>query len=70
MIKKSGKAYDYVLAELKARGVQGLADLGIATLGRGTDHLIVIGEDVVGAYNHKSKAVYLYTEYEYLYNAK
>ena len=60
MIKQKGKVYDYVRSELETSGVTGLDSLGIATLGRGSDHLIILKGEVIGSYNHKSKEIYLY----------
>lgn len=63
MIKTDGKAFDYVVAYLEKRGV-GTDGLSIATLSRGTDHLIIKDKRAIGEYNHKSKQIILYSNEE------
>lgn len=58
MIKKEGKVYSEVAKRLQAMGID-TRELRIATFGRGPDHLIVIGDKVIGGYNHKSRRMTL-----------
>lgn len=58
MTKKEGKVYEQVKALLRARGIIP-TELAIATHGRGSDHMVILGEDVIGNYNHKSRKLTL-----------
>lgn len=60
MIKREGKVYDRVAALLREAGREDLRGLAVATLGRGTDHLVVLNDDVIGEYNHRSGRLFLY----------
>lgn len=59
MVKKEGKTYTAVADMLQARGLDPKG-LEIATLGRGTDHLVLLKGKTVGEYNHKSRRLFLY----------
>lgn len=61
MTKKEGKTYTRVLGLLRARGVKP-EGLEIATLGRGTDHLVLLNGETIGEYNHMSGRLFLYDE--------
>jgi hypothetical protein len=58
-IKTDGRLYDAVVQGLIERG-EDPARIGVATLSRGTDHLVLRGEDTIGEYNHRSKKLVLY----------
>lgn len=62
MKKKSGKVYDRVAELLRARGVDSTT-LEIATQGRGTDHLVLLRDEIIGEYNHRSKRLALYQDH-------
>lgn len=59
MVKKEGKTYTAVADLLKTRGVDP-EGLEIATLGRGSDHLILLNGETIGEYNHRSRQLFLY----------
>lgn len=62
MIKEEGRTHAQVAKLLRLRGIDPKG-LKIATLGRGTgDHLILIGDDTIGEYNHLSKKMTLYED--------
>ena len=61
MTKKEGKTYTAVADLLRARGVNPEC-LEIATLGRGTDHLVLLNSETIGEYNHVSGRLFLYNE--------
>lgn len=61
MIKTEGKTYEAVKAILKAEGLEA-GDLAVATLGPGTDHLVLLDGETVGEYNHRSKKLLLYRD--------
>ena len=61
MVKREGKVYATVKRLLESHGMDP-SGLEIATLGRGTDHLIVLNGEPVGDYNHRSKSLFLYSE--------
>lgn len=63
MIKTSGKLHEQIAALLRARGISP-DRLHVATLGRGTDHLVILDDDTIGEYNHKSKSLMLYSNHE------
>lgn len=63
MIKTSGKIHEQVAALLQEQGISP-EGLRVATLSRGTDHLVILGEDTIGEYNHKAKALVLYSDHE------
>jgi hypothetical protein len=63
MAKREGKTYTTVAGLLRVRGVDPNG-LEIATLGRGTDHLVLLNGETVGEYNHASKRLFLYEEQE------
>lgn len=62
MVKNTGRLWDSVAEILQVKGMD-TQTLEIATLGRGTDHLILIGGEIIGEYNHQSKRIYLYSEH-------
>ena len=61
MIKTEGRVFDAVADMLRALGLdpQGLE---VASLGRGTDHLILLDGETVGEYNHRSARLLLYSD--------
>lgn len=59
MIKVEGKLHAEIVERLKAEGVE-TSNIAVATLSRGTDHLILSGEETIGEYNSKSKKMILY----------
>ena len=59
MRKTKGKIHDDVAQRLKAKGYDTSA-LEVATLSRGTDHLVILNGETVGEYNHISKKLVLY----------
>ncbi len=61
MIKDKGKVHDEVAELLRLRGID-TKGLKIATLGRGTDHLVLIDEETVGEYNYRSKKMTIYRD--------
>ncbi len=61
MIKETGKTYTQVAKLLKERGF-GTEGLKIATLGRGQHHLVLIGDETVGEYNHRTDKLTLYRD--------
>lgn len=62
-IKKSGKCYNYVKNALRRIGIGGLESLQISTPTRGVDHLIMIGDEVIGEYNQVARRIILYDEW-------
>lgn len=60
--KGEGKVWDNVAAELHARGID-TSTLKIATLWRGSDHLVILNDEVEGEYNHRSRKLLLYSEF-------
>lgn len=63
MIKEEGRTHAQVAKLLRGRGVDPKG-LKIATVGRGPDHLVLIGEETIGEYNHVSKKMTLYRDIE------
>lgn len=61
MIKKKGKVHDEVAELLRLQGID-TEGLKIATLGRGTDHLLLVNDEAIGEYNHRSKKMTLYRD--------
>lgn len=64
MRKKEGGVYKAVDALLKEQGVLDTSSLEIATLGRGTQHLIILKGETVGEYNHRSEQMIIYSDAE------
>jgi hypothetical protein len=62
-IKESGRVYNSVIHTLRQKGLS-LTGIGVATLCRGADHLIVQNGSVIGEYNHVSKRLWLYESKE------
>lgn len=61
MIREDGKVFNAVLDLLIARGVEPF-QIMIATLGRGTDHLVLKEGNIIGTYNHRSRELILYED--------
>ena len=61
MVKREGKVYESVKARLRAKGIS-TEGLAVFCTNRGSDHLIILDDDVVGEYNHVSKRLFLYSE--------
>lgn len=59
MIKKEGRTHSAVAEELQLSGEE-IDQLEIATLSRGTSHLVILRGETIGEYNHKSKKLALY----------
>lgn len=62
MIKKEGKVYTDIAEKLRAKGID-TDTLEVATLGRGSDHLVILNGETVGEYNHNSEKVILYRDF-------
>jgi hypothetical protein len=64
VIKKSHKMQGDIIKKLRARGRGALnaEAMRVATLGRGADHLVLLGETLIGEYNHLTKRLTLYDE--------
>jgi len=58
MIKKEGKVHAAIAEKLRAKGIN-TGTLEVATLGRGTDHLVILNGETIGEYNHKSEKLNL-----------
>ena len=61
MENRRGKCFQDVSKFLKRGGVQG-DELEIRTLGRGTDHIIILRGNVIGEYNHVSRIIGIYKD--------
>ena len=61
MIREGGKVFNAVLDLLVARGVEPF-QITIATLCRGTDHLVLKEGNIIGTYNHRSRELILYKD--------
>ena len=61
MVKTEGAVYNTVVCLLRARG-ESVDGIGVATLSRGSDHLVVRGEEVIGGYNHVSRKLQLHKD--------
>lgn len=61
MIKDKGKVHTQVADLLRLRGIE-TEGLKIATLTPGTDHLVLIGDESIGEYNHRSQKLTLYRD--------
>lgn len=59
MIKTEGKMHAEIVERLNAEGLKS-DKIAVATICRGTDHLIILGDETIGEYNHKSKKLTLY----------
>ena len=58
-VKTEGKLHAEIVERLKVEGVDA-TNVAVATLSRGTDHLILSGEEFIGEYNRKSKKIIIY----------
>ena len=63
MIKTEGKVYTEVVRLLRAEGVEPIK-IAVATLGRGSDHLVLQNGETIGEYNHRSRRLTLYKNIE------
>lgn len=61
MVKEEGRTHAQVAELLRARGIDPKG-LKVATLTPGTDHLVLIGADTIGEYNHRSRKLTLYRD--------
>lgn len=61
MIKNTGKVHARAAEHLARLGVD-TSTLQVATLGRGTDHLVLLNGETIGEYNHVSGHLVLYAE--------
>lgn len=61
MIRTDGKVFNAVKEMLQEAGID-TSTLQVVSFGRGTYHDVVLGGDVVGAYEHNSKNLELYEE--------
>lgn len=60
MIKKEGKTFERVEELLREAGRLDLRGLEVATLSRGSDHLVILKGETIGEYNHISGRLTLY----------
>ena len=58
-IKKEGKLQREIVERLEAEGLK-LDNIAVATIGRGSDHLILQDGETIGEYNHLSKRLLIY----------
>ena len=61
---KEGRVFVRVEELLHEVGLLDTTGLEVATLSRGTDHLVVINGDVIGEYNHRADRLLLYDTIE------
>lgn len=59
MIRTDGKLHSVVVERLSAEGLN-TDHVAVATIGRGSDHLILRGDETIGEYNHVSKKLTIY----------
>lgn len=59
---RRSKMLDDIIKKLKERGLDlpNSNALEVATLSRGTDHLVLLNRETIGEYNHKSKQLIVY----------
>lgn len=62
MVKDKGKVHAQVAELLRLRGID-TKGLKIATLGRGQHHLVLIGDETIGEYNHRTDKLTLYRDF-------
>lgn len=60
MRKTEGKIFRRVSELLTELGRLDLGGLEVATLTRGTDHIVLLNGETIGEYNHKSDTLILY----------
>ena len=60
MTVTSGKVYERVAELLRELGRLNIRSLEVATLYRGSDHLVILDGETVGEYNHISDKLHLY----------
>lgn len=58
-IKKEGKLHVEIVERLKAEGLSS-GCVEVATISRGSDHLIIQDGETIGEYNHVSKRLLIY----------
>ena len=59
-MRKEGRVFGRVEELLREAGILNITGLEVATLSRGTDHLVVINGGVIGEYNHRADRLLLY----------